>query len=151
MTTATTPSNCSARVMSIRLMRACGWGEWRIFPISMLGSVRSSVYLPAPVVLPAASTMAMGLPMMERLVTSLLRWLVACDGQLSQIRHHNNVRVDPALPQSDDLAILRRIVPRPCFIRGRKADNNSADKRPLTVAYFGITNDRQISSAVTLD
>src|SRR5882762_4996939 len=33
----------------------------------MPGTERSSVYLPAPVVLPAASTMAMGLPMMEKL------------------------------------------------------------------------------------
>src|SRR4029077_11076780 len=52
----------------MRLMRACGKGECRILPTSIPGTLRSSVYLPAPVVLPAASTMAMGLPMMEKSV-----------------------------------------------------------------------------------
>src|SRR6266571_3687798 len=117
----------------------------------MPGSVRSSVYLPAPVVLPAASTMAMGLPMMEKSGISLLRWCVTCDGQLSQIGDHNNVCVDPALPQRNDLAIFRRPVPPSSHFSGGKADNDGADKRPLTVTYFGITNDRQVSSAMTLD
>ena len=37
MTTATTPSRASARLVSMRLMRACGYGECRIFPTSMPG------------------------------------------------------------------------------------------------------------------
>src|ERR1035441_9520490 len=56
--TATTPSSALAREVSICLIRACGYGEWRILPTSVPGRLRSSVYLPAPVVLPAASTMA---------------------------------------------------------------------------------------------
>src|SRR5437868_2792648 len=66
VTTATTPSNFSARRVSMCLMRAWGKGECRILPTSMPGMVRSSVYLPAPVVLPAASTMAMGFPIIEK-------------------------------------------------------------------------------------
>src|ERR1039457_830502 len=49
----------------MRLMRACGYGECRIFPTSIPGRLKSSVYLPAPVVLPAASTMAIDLPITE--------------------------------------------------------------------------------------
>src|SRR6266550_7542170 len=49
-------------------MRAWGKGECRILPTSMPGMARSSVYLPAPVVLPAASTMAMGFPIIEKSV-----------------------------------------------------------------------------------
>src|SRR5215469_9643045 len=64
---ATTPSTCSARVVSMFLRRACGYDEWRILPISMPGALRSSVYLPAPVVFSAASTIAVGLPIMEKL------------------------------------------------------------------------------------
>src|ERR1700690_3248072 len=71
--TAMTPSSCSARVASMRLMRAWGCGECRILPMSIPGTVRSSVYLPAPVVLPAASIMAMGRPMMEKLVIDAIR------------------------------------------------------------------------------
>src|SRR5438552_18786450 len=52
----------------MRLIRACGCGECRILPTSIPGSERSSVYLPAPVALPAASTIAIGLPMMENSV-----------------------------------------------------------------------------------
>src|SRR5579864_8158024 len=66
VTTHTTPSRARARLVSIFLMRACGYGECRILPISMPGTERSSVYLLAPVVLPAASTMATRLPMMEK-------------------------------------------------------------------------------------
>src|SRR5581483_491776 len=65
-TTATTPSSASARLVSIRLIRACGYGECRIFPISIPGTLRSSVYLPAPVVLPAASIIATRLPIIEK-------------------------------------------------------------------------------------
>src|ERR1700720_2758809 len=50
----------------MRLMRACGNGECRILPTSIPGTLRSSVYLPAPVVFPAASTMAVALPMTEK-------------------------------------------------------------------------------------
>src|SRR6266446_7343037 len=146
-----TPSNCSARLESMRLMRACGCGECRIFPMSIPGSVRSSVYLPAPVVLPAASTMAIALPMMEKSGIGLLPRLVPRDGQLSQIRHHNNICVDPALSQRNDLAIFRRIVPPSSHFSGGKADNDRAHKRPLTVTYFRITHDRQVSAAVTFD
>src|SRR5579864_2101356 len=70
VTTHTTPSRARARLVSIFLMRACGYGECRILPISIPGTQRSSVYLPAPVVLPAASTMATGLPIMEKLAIS---------------------------------------------------------------------------------
>src|SRR5579864_3852281 len=49
----------------MRLIRACGYGECRILPTNMPGKLRSLVYLPAPVVFSAASTMAMGFPMME--------------------------------------------------------------------------------------
>src|SRR5262249_5456037 len=66
--TATTPSSASALLVSIRLICACGCGECKILPISMPGRERSSVYLPAPVVLPAASTMGMGRPMTEKSV-----------------------------------------------------------------------------------
>src|SRR2546423_10422594 len=57
----------------MRLMRACGCGECRILPINIPGSDRSSVYLPAPVVLPAASTIAIGRPMMEKSGITLAR------------------------------------------------------------------------------
>src|SRR5581483_6476779 len=50
----------------MRLMRACGYGECRILPISMPGTARSSVYFPAPVVFSAASTMAVRLPITEK-------------------------------------------------------------------------------------
>src|SRR5438067_13197568 len=65
-TTHTTPSSASALLKSIFLMRAWGSGECRIFPMSMPGRLRSSVYLPAPVVLAAESISATGLPMMEK-------------------------------------------------------------------------------------
>src|SRR5271169_3919523 len=64
--TATTPSHFAARPVSIFLIRACGYGECRILPTSMPGTLRSSVYLPAPEVFSAASIMAVGLPMMEK-------------------------------------------------------------------------------------
>src|SRR5262245_13460162 len=70
VTTAMTPSSCSARLVSMRRMRAWGCGECRILPTSMPGRTRSSVYLPAPVVLAAASTMGMARPMMEKLLIS---------------------------------------------------------------------------------
>src|SRR3954468_14677295 len=66
VTTVTTPSSASARRESMCLMRACGYGECNILPISMPGTLRSSVYLPWPVVLPAESISAIGLPMMEK-------------------------------------------------------------------------------------
>src|SRR5438876_6426286 len=55
----------------MRVMRAWGYAECRILPTSMPGRQRSSVYLPAPVVLPAASTMAMGFPIIEKSVMVL--------------------------------------------------------------------------------
>src|SRR5689334_624382 len=66
VTTATTPSRAWAREVSILLIRACGYGECRILPISMPGSERSSAYLPEPVVFSAASIMATDLPMVEK-------------------------------------------------------------------------------------
>src|SRR5438309_11707029 len=77
-TTHTTPSSASALPASIFLMRACGSGECRILPMSMPGRLRSSVYLPAPVVLAAESISATGLPMMEN-------WLMSWHPHL---RHH---------------------------------------------------------------
>src|SRR5215831_12529456 len=44
----------------------------------MPGRLRSSVYRPEPVVFSAASTMAVGLPMMERLVVG--RWSLVVGG-----------------------------------------------------------------------
>src|SRR5882672_6270050 len=55
----------------MRLIRAWGYGACRIFPTSMPGTLRSSVYLPAPVVLPAASTIAIGFPIIEKSVIGL--------------------------------------------------------------------------------
>src|SRR5215469_18959852 len=88
--TAMTPSSCSARLGSMRLMWAWGCGECRILPTSMPGSERSSVYFPAPVVLAAASTIGIERPMMEKLVirrdggaTTNLYW---CDGDF-RVRH----------------------------------------------------------------
>src|ERR1017187_8322240 len=73
VTTATTPSSACAREVSICLIRACGYGEWRILPTNIPGSLKSSVYLPAPVVLPAASTMAIDFPITENsLITASL-------------------------------------------------------------------------------
>src|SRR5260221_7296154 len=66
VTTQTTPSRASARAVLIFLISACGYGECRILPINIPGSDRSSVYLPWPVVLPAESTSATDLPMMEK-------------------------------------------------------------------------------------
>src|SRR5215469_11033495 len=66
ITTVTTPSSASARDASIFLMTACGYGECSILPTSIPGRERSSVYLPWPVVLPAESTSATRLPMMEK-------------------------------------------------------------------------------------
>src|SRR5437660_1008047 len=71
VTTQTTPSTASAFDASIFLTRACGYGECRILPISIPGSERSSAYLPWPVVLPAESTRATRLPMMEKSVIFL--------------------------------------------------------------------------------
>src|SRR5579872_981540 len=65
MTTATTPSSFSAWLVSMLMIRACGYGECRILPMSMPGRLRSSVYFPLPVVFSAASTIAVGLPIME--------------------------------------------------------------------------------------
>src|SRR5712671_6877351 len=73
MTTATTPSSASARLVSMDLMRAWGYCECRIFPTSMPGTLRSSVYLPLPVVFSAASTIAVGFPMIENSVILLFR------------------------------------------------------------------------------
>src|SRR5437879_2514407 len=74
--TAITPSHSSARLVSIPLMRACGYGECKIFPISIPATLRSSVYLPAPVVFPAASIIAVDLPIMEK---SLIAVVVSRD------------------------------------------------------------------------
>src|SRR5689334_12111491 len=68
VTTATTPSSASAAEVSIFLIRAWGYGECRILPISIPGKVKSSAYLPWPVVLPAESTSATRFPMMEKSV-----------------------------------------------------------------------------------
>src|SRR5438270_501809 len=76
VTTVTTPSSASARRESMCLMRACGYGECSILPISMPGTLRSSAYLPCPVVLPAESIRAMGLPMMENDELSVTEFLV---------------------------------------------------------------------------
>src|SRR6185437_2087930 len=91
---AITPSSASARELSMRVIRACGYGECRIFPTSMPGTLRSSVYLPAPVVFPAASTMATGLPIMEKSVifqSSTLRrshsLLLSLDGGFDCLIH----------------------------------------------------------------
>src|SRR5512141_665255 len=65
VTTATTPERARAREVSIFVMRACGCGECRILPTSMPGTLRSSVYLPWPVVFSAASTKATGLPIVQ--------------------------------------------------------------------------------------
>src|SRR5579859_4232950 len=67
VTTHTTPSTASAREASIFLISAWGYGECRILPVSIPGRERSSAYLPCPVVLPAESTSATGLPIMEKL------------------------------------------------------------------------------------
>jgi hypothetical protein len=48
------------------LIRACGYGECRILPVSIPGNDRSSAYLPWPVVLPAESTSATRFPIMEK-------------------------------------------------------------------------------------
>src|SRR3954466_9934632 len=66
VTTVTTPSSASARRESMCLMRACGYGECNILPTSMPGTLRSSAYLPWPVVLPAESISAIGLPIIEK-------------------------------------------------------------------------------------
>src|SRR5689334_523558 len=66
VTTHITPSTASAFDVSIFLIRACGYGECRILPVNIPGSDRSSAYLPCPVVLPAESTRATRLPMMEK-------------------------------------------------------------------------------------
>src|SRR5580692_9928783 len=60
----------------MRRMRACGCGECRILPMSMPGRLRSSVYLPAPVVFSAASTMAVRLPMIEKSVAGRSSFVV---------------------------------------------------------------------------
>src|SRR5271165_4729863 len=79
VTIATTPSSALARDVSMRLMRACGYGECRILPTSIPGRLRSSVYLPAPLVLPAASTIAIDLPITEKsLITVWLPRVLAC-------------------------------------------------------------------------
>src|SRR3954464_2431099 len=94
MTTATTPSSFSAWLVSMRLIRACGCGECRILPTRMPGSDRSSVYLPAPVVLPAASTMAMGLPITENSVMGahVVTVAMAADGS-HLFQHFERCRV----------------------------------------------------------
>src|SRR6185437_891291 len=66
VTTQITPSSASAFDASIFLIRACGYGECRILPVSIPGTDRSSVYLPWPVVLPAESTSATRFPIMEK-------------------------------------------------------------------------------------
>src|SRR5579859_7659235 len=71
VTTQTTPSSASALDVSIFLMRAWGYGECRILPVSIPGSDRSSAYLPWPVVLPAESTKATRFPMMEKSLIAL--------------------------------------------------------------------------------
>src|SRR6185312_15143521 len=66
VTTVTTPSRARALLASMRLITACGYGECRILPMSIPESERSSVYFPAPVVLPAESMRATGFPIMEK-------------------------------------------------------------------------------------
>src|SRR5712692_3167912 len=63
--TALTPGRASAFEVSIERMRACGCGECRILPNSILGTAKSSVYLPRPVTFAGESVMGSGLPMME--------------------------------------------------------------------------------------
>src|SRR5271166_6846712 len=75
-----TPSSAHARLVSIRLMSAWGYGECKILPTSIPGRLRSSVYLPDPVVLPAESTMAIDLPITESslMTDSLLPTPASC-------------------------------------------------------------------------
>src|SRR5258708_3332143 len=95
VTTHTTPSRASARDVLTFLIRACGYGECRILPISIPGRDRSSVYLPWPVVLPAESTSATDLPMMEKsdilLFLMLTRLLIPgefrCNRRLDRLIH----------------------------------------------------------------
>src|SRR5579864_671286 len=83
----------------MRRMRACGCGECRIFPISMPGSERSSVYLPAPVVLAAASIIGIGLPMMEKSVMSV-----------SSAKRPSPLRIDvkPRAPHSNETILFKK-------------------------------------------
>src|SRR5271166_1306564 len=75
-----TPSSAHARLVSIRLMSAWGYGECKILPTSIPGRLKSSVYLPDPVVLPAESTMAIDLPITENslMTDSLLPTPASC-------------------------------------------------------------------------
>ena len=59
---ASTPGCAAARLTSMRLMRACGWGERRSFANAMRGNTRSSAKSVWPVTLAAASILASGSP-----------------------------------------------------------------------------------------
>ncbi len=61
--TAYTPSIASASPVSMERIRACAWGERRIFPCSIPGRARSSVYAARPVALAAALTRVRRWPM----------------------------------------------------------------------------------------
>src|ERR1700730_4617873 len=76
----------------MRLIRACGYGECRILPTSMPATLRSSVYLPAPVVFSAASIIAVGLPIMEKslmLSFRAKRGICFSVGGATLLRHHS--------------------------------------------------------------
>src|SRR5438132_3040726 len=143
MATATTPSSFSALLVSMRLMRACGCGECRILPVSMPGSDRSSVYLPAPVVLPAASTMAMGLPIMEKLVIGLIaHWNpLKASGTLVPIGETAGLAVgrelNTVVSQIHGCRRLRittrRIAGTKCFVLTRTNDIDSKTTEPFAL------------------
>src|SRR5215472_5029471 len=96
VTTVTTPSISLACEVWIRLISACGYGECRIFPISIPGSDRSSAYLPWPVVLPAESTSATRLPMMEKSDIAFLHPDPA-ERERDPYRCHNLLGIDASL------------------------------------------------------
>src|SRR5215472_15525806 len=77
------------------LIRACGYGECRILPISMPGTLRSSVYLPTPVVFSAASIMAVGLPMMEKSIMDRCIHLHRSAGILPAVRRASRPPIGP--------------------------------------------------------
>src|SRR5690242_21113959 len=89
VTTHTTPSTASAFDVSIFLINACGYGECRILPVSIPGRLKSSAYLPWPVVLPAESTRATRFPIMEKSVI------------LSEVCAHS-LRVFSEIPRSEE-------------------------------------------------
>ena len=62
VTTASTPGSASARVVSMRRMRACACGLRSILPCTMPGSLRSAGYTAPPLTRSLASTRGSRLP-----------------------------------------------------------------------------------------